>query len=282
MKIIEVTTKREDTLYGCWYGEDYRDVCVIITNGTGGNIFENKFLQVLGDELEAAKISYICAHNSGAFQIIDLPSKNKTRSGVTFELFDNCLQDLQAYVDFAKSKGYKKIILGGHSYGCNKVVYYLYKNKCKDIDNYILLSPTDTQYKRESEKQSEEELTKICNNYISLNKEQDIMPILYDSYNFFTAKSYMDYINNPHHRNLPVYQDVKDFKQLKSIKINGLFVMGELDTFAKRDATNHLKVILENSNNKQNKIKVIKGARHNFDGKETELSKAIITFIKEQ
>ena len=59
MKIIEVITKRKDTLLGCWYGEQYRDTCVIITNGTGGNIFENRFLRVLGDELEKENISYI-------------------------------------------------------------------------------------------------------------------------------------------------------------------------------------------------------------------------------
>lgn len=280
MKIIEVVTKREDTLYGCWYGENYSDVCVIITNGTGGNIFENKFLQVLGDELEKEKISYICAHNSGAFQIIDLPSKNKTRSGLTFELFDNCLQDLQAYVDFAKSKGYKKIFLGGHSYGSNKVVYYLYKTKCKDIDGYILISPTDTQHKKESERLSDEKFVKLCNDLSSLNSNE-IIPALYDGYNFFTASSFKDWLNNPHHRNLPVYQDVKDFKQLKSIKIKGLFVMGESDSFAKKDTYNHLKTILDNSTNNQNRIKVIPNARHTFKGKEIELSNAIIEFVKE-
>ena len=133
MKIIEVTTKRNDKLFGCWYGEQFRDACVIITNGTGGNIFENKFLRVLGDELEKENISYICAHNSGAFQIINLPSESHNRSGLTFEMFDNCIEDLQAYVDFAIEQGYKRIILGGHSYGCNKVIYYLYKTNNKKV-----------------------------------------------------------------------------------------------------------------------------------------------------
>ena len=125
MKIIDVVTKRHDTLCGCWYGENFRDTIVLITNGTGGDIFENKFLREVGEQLEQNGISFVYAHNSGAFQIMDLPSKNKTRSGLTFEMFDNCVEDLQAYVDFAKEQGYKNIILGGHSYGCNKVIWIL-------------------------------------------------------------------------------------------------------------------------------------------------------------
>lgn len=44
MKIFDVNTKTGTTLYSCLYGEQYKDTCVIITNGTGGFIFENKFL----------------------------------------------------------------------------------------------------------------------------------------------------------------------------------------------------------------------------------------------
>ena len=247
MKIIEVVTKRQDALVGCWYGEKFRDTCVIVTNGTGGNIFENGFLRVLGEELEKAKLSFIYAHNSGAFQIIDYnPLSLNRRSGLTFELFDNCVQDLQAYIDFAKAQGYKKIILGGYSYGSNKVVYYLYKTGCKDVDRFILISPTDTEYHTSGEEKSIKEF----NDYLASHHlaDDDIIPMFFDDYNFYSVKSYLDYINNPHNKNLPVYSDKKNFKQLKSITIKGLFVMGGEDSFAKKQAERHLQTILDNSN----------------------------------
>ena len=59
MKIIEVTTKRGDNLCGCVYGENYKDTCVIITNGNCGNIFENKFLQVVGEKLAEVILKFI-------------------------------------------------------------------------------------------------------------------------------------------------------------------------------------------------------------------------------
>ncbi len=279
MKIIEVLTKRKDTLFGCWYGEQFKDICVILTNGTGGNIFENKFLRVIGEQLEKSNISYICAHNSGAFHIIDLPSENNNRSGLTYELFDNCVEDLQAFVNFAKKQGYKKIILGGHSYGCNKVIYYLYKTKNKDISNYILIAPTDTQERTNNEKKSINELQIIAKEYKKQNKLNTIIPILYDDCNFYTAQSFLDAIGNKNHHNLPIYNN-KKFYQLQTINIKGLFIMGEKDCYAKNNTLQHLITINEYSKNKDNVIKVIKNTGHTFKNKEIELSKVIIDFAK--
>lgn len=280
MKIIEVNTARGDSLFGCLYGENFKDTCVIITNGTGGNIFENKFLRIIGEQLELSNVSYICAHNSGAFQIIDLPSEKGNRSGLTYELFDNCVEDLQAYVDFAKSQGYKKIVLGGHSYGCNKVIYYLYKTNSKDIDKYILLSPTDTEERTDGERISAEELQRIAKEYKNQNRFDEIMPILFDKYNFYTARSFIDYMQNENHHNLPVYNDKKGFEQLRSIKINGLFVIGEKDSFAKKNSQKHLETIYRYSDNESNIIKVIENTGHTYRNKEIELAKIILEFIK--
>ena len=107
MKIFDVMTKRGDTLYGCLYGENFRDTCVIITNGNCGNIFDNKFLRDMGEQLEREGVSFIYAHNSGAFHRMDSPSSSGKILGNTYELFDDCLQDLQAFVDYAKSSGFK-------------------------------------------------------------------------------------------------------------------------------------------------------------------------------
>ena len=93
---------------------------------------------------------------------IDTKTKSGNPIGCTYELFNNCLEDLQAYIDWAKSEGYKHIILGGHSYGANKVVYYLSKNQNEKIDKYILISPTDVGFLKNHEKISAEILMPIA------------------------------------------------------------------------------------------------------------------------
>ena len=60
------------------------------------------------------------------------------------ENFEDCVVDIDAWIKFALSKGYEKIILMGHSLGTEKIVYYMnkgrYTNKVKAI---ILLGFAD-------------------------------------------------------------------------------------------------------------------------------------------
>lgn len=280
MKIIEVKTKSENTLFGCLYGEKYKDTCVIITNGTCGNIFENKFLQVVGEELEKNKISFIYAHNSGAFHRIDTPTRSGKPIGNTYDLFDNCLEDLQSFVDFAKDYGYKHIILGGHSYGANKVVYYLSQNQKEKIDKYILISPTDTDRLKDHEQLSADKLMPIAMKFKKENKLDEVMPEMFDNYNYYTARAFLDFIKNKHAKNLPVYSKNGDWKQLKSMRQTALFVMGEKDGFAFGDTIKHLETIKENTKTKKSVVKVIENCGHTFRNKEKELAKVILDFVK--
>ncbi len=281
MKIIDVETARGDILCGCWYGENFRDTCVIITNGNCGNIFENKFLRDVGDELEKNKISFIYAHNSGAFHRIDTPTKSGQPIGNTYELFDDCIEDLQAYIDFVKNCGYKHIVLGGHSYGANKVIYYLSKNQSEKIDKYILISPTDTLNMKESEKNSIENLMPIALKYKQENRLDELLPTPFDNYNLYTARAFLDFTSNSNSKNLPIYSKNGDFSQLKQINQVGLFIMGENDGFAYGNTLKHLQAINENSKNKNNVIKVIKNCGHTFKNKSFELSTEILDFVKD-
>ncbi len=281
MKIIEVENKRGDTLYGCWYGENFKDTCVILTNGKCGNIFESKFIMVTGELLEKQGISLLYAHNSGAFHRIDTPTKSGKPLGTTYELFDNCIDDLQAFVGFAKKCGYKRIILGGHSYGSNKVIYYLSQNPNEKIDNFLLLSPVDLGFIRKERVESREMLIAIAQKYRNEGRLDEILPYQYIGYNFYTARAFLDFVENKNAKNLPIYSKDSDWKQLKSIKQSGLFVMGENDKFGNGDTFKHLKTINENSRYKNNVIKVIKDCGHSFRGKENELAQTILEFVKE-
>ena len=280
MKIIDVETKRGDWLCGCWYGENFRDICVIITNGNCGNVFENKFLRDVGENLEKNNISFIYAHNSGAFHRIDTLTKNGQPIGNTYELFENCVEDLQAYIDFVNDCGYKHIILGGHSYGANKVIYYLSKNQNEKIDKYILISPTDTLNLKESEKLSAEKLMPVALKYKQENRLDELLPYPFDNYNLYTARAFLDFINNPNAKNLPIYSKNGNFGQLKQINQVGLYIMGENDSFAYGNTLKHLQTINENSKNKDNNIKVIDYCGHPFKNKNYELSKAILEFVR--
>ena len=267
MKIIDVVTKRGEKLYGCMYGKSSNNTCVIMTNGTGGNIFDNVFLRKLGEELEKQNITYIYAHNSGAW-------------GLSTELFDNCLEDIQAFVDYAKSLNFKKIILGGHSYGANKVIYYLSKNKKEPIDKYILISPVDMRYYADYKQKSIDELLPIANKYKEDNRLDDMLPKKFNEFNYYTARAFFDFIENKNASNLPIYSSSGDFSQLQSIKKQGLYIMGSQDDYAFGDAKKHLQKIKDNAGNPKSKAIVIEGAGHTFKVGTNKFIQSIIDFVK--
>lgn len=63
--------------------------------------------------------------------------------GGCYEKFKDCLLDIEGAITYAKNKKYTEIILEGHSYGCNKVLYYYDKKRDTSIKKIILLAPCD-------------------------------------------------------------------------------------------------------------------------------------------
>ena len=125
------------------------DTIVIHIHGNFGNFYQNKFLWVMSN-------SYV--HNGIDFLTINLSSHDGLAEGYYGrELkyvgggvadYDSSQADIEASIQYAQEKGYKKIILQGHSLGCDKVIQYTFENK-SDFP-LILLSPVDS-YKVQSE-----------------------------------------------------------------------------------------------------------------------------------
>lgn len=63
--------------------------------------------------------------------------------GSAFERFEDCVNDIFGAMEFLKSQGYKKIILSGHSTGCQKIIFNQLEKKNKEIVGLILLAPAD-------------------------------------------------------------------------------------------------------------------------------------------
>lgn len=119
------------------------DTIVIHIHGNFGNFYQNKFLWIMSE---------VYIKNGVDFLTINLSSHDGLAEGyygrelkyVGGGVADyNCSQaDIEAAINFAVYKGYKHIILQGHSLGCDKVIQYTLENK-SDIP-LILLSPVDS------------------------------------------------------------------------------------------------------------------------------------------
>ena len=259
--------------------EEKSNKIVIHVHGLCGNFYENRFLDILAKSYTNKGISFLTFNNRGTNFISELLKGNNFEIiGGCYERFIDCLLDIEGAINYVKEKGYNNIILEGHSYGCNKVIYYYNKKKDNSISKIVLLAPCDIpqecakflgkeEYeiaKRESTKLINEGKQKQLINF-SVNTNGKISAGTY--YNDFLPDGENDFIR---------YKDGENSKNkiLNSIDIPVLIVFGDADECVLTENIETVKGYL-NKNIKNSNIQIINGADHSYTDKYEELGKII-------
>jgi pimeloyl-ACP methyl ester carboxylesterase len=109
------------------------DTAVIHAHGTWGNFYGNPFIDTFGDLYPQLGYAFLTGNNRGH------------DGGSITERFDDCVQDLDAWLQFAKDRGCHRVVLQGHSLGALKAIHYLRKPGPgkEGVRGLILLSPFD-------------------------------------------------------------------------------------------------------------------------------------------
>ena len=126
---VQVVTIDKLDLYGFLISASKKDAIIINIHGTADNFYDNEFVWQIADTLKSLSVSMLSVNNRGSYNLefYDYGPSARRHSGASVEIFEKCLLDIDAWIKFALSLGYKKIILEGHSLGTEKVVYYLNK-----------------------------------------------------------------------------------------------------------------------------------------------------------
>lgn len=118
------------------------DKVVIHVHGLNGNFYENRFLDILAKTYIDKNYAFLTFNNRGRDFITELLKGDEpTIIGGSLERFKDCILDIDGVVNWVKERGYREIILEGHSYGCNKVLYYYNQKKDENIKKIVLLAP---------------------------------------------------------------------------------------------------------------------------------------------
>ena len=259
--------------------EEKSNKIVIHVHGLCGNFYENRFLDILAKSYTNKGISFLTFNNRGTNFISELLKGNNFEIiGGCYERFIDCLLDIEGAINYVKEKGYNNIILEGHSYGCNKVIYYYNKKKDNSISKIVLLAHCDIpqecakflgkeEYeiaKRESTRLINEGKQKQLINF-SVNANGKISAGTY--YNDFLPDGENDFIR---------YKDGENSKNkiLNSIDIPVLIVFGDSDECVLTENIETVKGYL-NKNIKNSNIQIINGADHSYTDKYEELGKII-------
>lgn len=255
-----------------------KDICVIFVHGMCQTIIDNYFAVVCGNLLSKNNIGFIYAHNRGHSIENDILMKDGTyeRYGCMYEIFEDCVYDIDLAISEAKQLGYKRFILMGHSYGCNKVIYYNYKNKT-DILGIILASAPDMVGLQLYRQQDYNELIKEAKENIEKGDSTKLLSNIIEDYMYMSSGTYYNWFNSESNLdNLPIMGNSENWIQLENIQVPLLTFSGDKET----DNYLHLDILKEKAKNCKNfEYKIIDDADHFYHNKEKEISNLIYNWI---
>ena len=202
---------------------------------------------------------------------------------VIFMKIDFQILDIECVVNLVKEKGYQEIILEGHSYGCNKVLYY---QKDKDIKNIVLLVPCDI-LAEVNKCLNSEEYNKAFNDSDKLIKERKSKELIdfkiMANGKISASTYYYDLLPNGDNDFIRYREGINsESKVLKDISIHVIVIFGDIDDCVLTEDIETIKGYLS-KNISRCRIEIIKDADHSYSCKEKELGKVIIdNFQKEK
>lgn len=283
--VVEIVTPKKVLLNGLWFGPQKSERTIIWIHGLGSSAFSR--LGVV-EKLVSDDTAVLTFNNRGHDFVSSLgkiSGKKRTLAGAAYEKFEECVDDVQGAIDFAKAQGAKEIYLVGHSTGCQKAVYWAYKNANKSgkgVKGIILLAPV-SDYAGAVKKYGLPKIRKLVTMSRALLKSgkgddllsQKIWAGEPDTPRRFISLYTPDSVEQSIFSH---FEPNKKAKILSAVRVPILAILAEKDEFADRSAgvivqwfETHTRAPLQSL--------VAKGATHGFKEVEDSVAKAMTDWI---
>ncbi|WP_251716232.1 alpha/beta fold hydrolase [Lactobacillus agrestimuris] len=279
MDFIYEYTEDNLRLPATYFESREKDICVVFIHGMYTNILENYFAVEWGKLLAQNNIGFLYGHTRGYSSTNDIitKSENSVTLGTTFEIFENCLKDIKMWIKKAYELGYKRIVLAGHSFGSNKVLYYYYKNH-PDIIGIIFASPPDMQGLTRMYEPNYDSLLKETEKNIREGQPRKLTSKLVENYLPFSSATFQNFYKpGSNVDNFPITRNPEHFKQLETVEVPILAFSGanEEEPFLQLD-------LLKQKAKKCSDFtyKIISNTNHIYWKKEKETGMLILNWLK--
>lgn len=282
--IVQVSTKDGYVLHGLLQEPIKKTNTIIIhVHGSAGNFYQSPFYSALFAMASDLNIAFISTNSRGT-GVYDVEEGTKFR-GAAVEIFEECLLDIDSWIEHALSKGYKNIILEGHSFGTNKVQYYIFHGKYRNyVKALILLGFTDSYggqivYLNKNNVKNEDILEE-ANNLIKQGKSINLLSNLFINWGELpqTAQSYKNFMTPGSELSKILPIESKSLPNFSKIKVPILGIVGdrnECTVINPQDAVDFL-----NRENKLATCYMIQNSDHSYRGKEKELVRLVKDFLR--
>ena len=279
--LAEVTTQDGLVHQGIYFQPTNQGKRALIwVHGLTGKFYSDvKIINECGDHCEKNGWGFISFNNRGhdflaSTHTVDHSYKN---IGAGLERFEDSVYDIHAYVDFVVSKGYSEVFLLGHSTGANKVCYFASTRINRYVKGIVLCSP----------------ISDRLNPFIKLHWFKYLFLkllvilgrgdklLLGNSYFPGTPKRFLSLITPRSNEDVFDYGEPEpNLVRFTSIEVPTLVFFGKNDEYVDRPIEVIKKIFNNHKGKKSYKSIIVPGANHGFDGKEAELIKTMINWIK--
>ena len=286
----KISAKDGLELHGLHFVPDSKSVKGIIhIHGLSGNFYENQFLVNMAEEYTKLGLHFFVFNNRGHDYVSDnvkiVDGKRAfVKGGGAYEMFSECPQDVMGIYDYMKSCGVTDFCIQGHSMGCNKTVFSLYKFRSyfESLKGVVLLSPCDGiglmehslgDYFPVSIKQAKE---LIVNGQGTAFVDQDEdLPLM-------SAMTYADhYKADGDHDIFPYRTPAAEFKELQSIDVPLFVGIGSNDEYIVGSVNYAIDIIRSKVSSKKIGSAVIQEASHDYAGYEKKLVDEVSNWLRE-
>lgn len=277
--IVKVKTPDNFTLFGFLAEADKKGTILINIHGTGSCFYAEEFESKFIERLPNLGVSVLFTNNRGNYTL-----ESWQATGCAREKFEDCLIDIDTWIQFALDKGYTKIILQGHSLGTEKVTYYMEKGKHKDkVIAVILLGFADS-FGCQMKFLETQKIDPMIN-ALELIKEGRGDELITSTHLCHagvlpkTANSYVNCFSNNSElsKALPLRKG-KDLLYYQNIKVPILGVICDTDEWSEMLGIDTVGLLKKENSNAR--IETISNTDHSFTGKKMELVDIVENFLK--
>lgn len=286
-QVVEIITPKKYILNGLLFGPSHPKKIIIFVHGLGGNAFGGHKLVL---PLVNNNMAVLCFSNRGHDGISKLKKTDKrktkgyssTPAGESFEIFTDCIDDIQGTINFAKSQGAQEIFLLGHSTGCQKSAYFLSQRKRQSqIKGVVLLAPmSDYSAIPKLSADQYQPALRVAQKMIKEKMGLDLLPPKIWPETISAQRFISLYTPDSPEEIFCYSQPGKKPAALRKIKIPILVILAGNDEYRDRPAAKIAKWFDKYiGKRKNNRTEIIKDAPHSFNKYENKVIEKVSLFI---
>lgn len=257
-------------LDGFWaHGQRRADRLAIFVHGMHSNFYRSAFKKAVMRLWPPAGIDVLSFNNRGYEQ------------ETAAEVFEACRHDLDSAIAFAQEQGYRRIVLVGHSTGCQKIVYYEHLRRPPVVEALVIAAPGDDLAiaKRALESRFEQAVGRARR---MIREGRGDRPLLIGQkpvFMGFTARRFLS-IADPKRIEARLFNFDGPMRELKQIGKPLLVLLPAREEYACLPVKEMARRLKEVGRGKKFDVMIVPRARHNFHPVEEETARRILDWLQ--